>query len=217
MVKGVIFDLDGTLIDSMKIWYNIDREFLRENGVDNPPEDISDRMKTMSVDESSQYFIDFFGLDLTKEYVIKRIEELVRVQYEQNIQLKPFVREALDFLDSIGIPYGVATATYKGLAEAVLKRCGILDRFAFLLTDIEYPMGKKQPDIFLGGAERFGCSSNEVLVVEDSLHCIETSVGAGFVTAGIYDEAADADKKCIIELSDYYLHSLAELKNIFIK
>ncbi len=215
MIKGVIFDLDGTLIDSMKIWYNIDREFLRENGVTDPPEDISDRMKTMSVDESSQYFIDFFRLDLTKEYVIKRIEELVRVQYEQNIQLKPFVHEALDFLDSTGIPYGVATATYKGLAEAVLKRCGIADRFAFLLTDIEYPMGKKKPDIFLGGAERLGCKPDETLVIEDSLHCIETSVSAGFVTAGIYDEAADADKQRIIGLSDYYLESLDELKNIF--
>ncbi|MCQ2469145.1 MAG: HAD family phosphatase [Ruminococcus sp.] len=215
MIKGVIFDLDGTLIDSMKIWYGIDREFLRENGVTTPPEDISDRMKTMSVDESSQYFIDFFGLDLTKEYVIKRIEELVRVQYEQNIQLKPFVHDALDFLDKIGIRYGVATATYKGLAEAVLRRCGIIDRFAFLLTDIEYPMGKRQPDIYLGGAERLGCKPDETLVIEDSLHCIETSVNAGFITAGIYDAAADADKQRIIELSDFYLDSLDELKNIF--
>ncbi len=216
MIKGVIFDLDGTLIDSMKIWYNIDREFLRENGILNPPEDISERMKKMSIDESSQYFIDFFGLDLTKEYVIKRIEELVRVQYEQFIPLKPHVIEALDMLDEKNIPYGVATATYSSLAEAVLKRCGIFGRFRFLLTDIEYPMGKKCPDIFLGGAERLDCRPDEVLVIEDSLHCIETAVGAGFVTAGVYDEAAEVDKQRIAEISDHYLLSLSELSDIFV-
>ena len=137
-INGVIFDLDGTLIDSMGIWYKIDRLFLKENGVTDPPADISDRMKKMTVDESSEYFISHFGLSCTKEYVIRRIEELVRHEYEENIQLKPCVEELLDLLDSKCIPYGIATATYRSLAEAVLRRCGIYERFSFLLTDKEF-------------------------------------------------------------------------------
>lgn len=214
MIKGIIFDLDGTLIDSMKIWYDVDRNFLRENGVTDPPADISERVKKMTVDQSSQYFIDLFHLSVTKEYVIKRIEDMVREEYEHHIPLKPYVEETLDMLDGMGIPYGVATATYKALAEAVLKRCGIYDRFRFVLTDIDYPRGKKFPDIFLGGAQRLGCSPDEALVIEDSLHCIQTAKKAGLTTAGIYEETCEPDRKEIMETADYYLMSLAELKSI---
>ncbi|MBQ9078475.1 MAG: HAD family phosphatase [Ruminococcus sp.] len=214
MIRGVIFDLDGTLIDSMKIWSRIDRQFLSENGISDPPADISDKVKKMTVEESSQYFIDQFGLSCTKEYIISRIEELVRIEYEEKIPLKPYAAEILDFLDEQGIPYGVATATYKTLAEAVLRRCGIYHRMKFILTDQEFPLGKKFPDIFLSAAERLGTSPEETLVAEDSLHCIKTSAGAGFVTVGVYDDLSLCDKDEIVETADHYIYSLEEMKNI---
>lgn len=214
MIRGVIFDLDGTLIDSMMIWSRIDRQFLSENGIDDPPADISDKVKKMTVEESSQYFIDQFGLSCTKEYIIERIEELVRIEYEENIPLKPYATEILDFLDEQGIPYGVATATYKTLAEKVLRRCGIYHRMKFVLTDQEFPLGKKFPDIFLNAAERLGTSPEETLVAEDSLHCIKTSAGAGFVTVGVYDELSVCDKDEIVKTADHYIYSLEEMKNI---
>lgn len=215
MIKGVIFDLDGTLIDSMKIWTKIDRKLLRENGVENIPPDISDRVRKMTIEESAQYFIDEFRLKCTNEYIIKRIEELVRIEYEENIPLKPYAAEFLDYLDEKKIPYGVATATYKGLAEAVLKRCGIWEQMRFLLTEVEYPLGKNFPDIFLGGAERLGLEPEEVLVVEDSLHCIETTAKAGFITAGVYDEVSWNEQSLIADTADYYVRSLKELEILF--
>ncbi len=215
MIKGVIFDLDGTLLDSMTVWSSIDREFLMENGISDPPPEVSDVVKKMTVDESSQYFIDRFGLSCTKEYVIWRIEDMVRQRYEEQIPMKPHAVEVLDFLDKSGIPYGIATATYKGLAEAALKRCGVYDRFRFLLTDVEYPSGKNFPDIFVGGAERLGLLPAETLVIEDSLHCIETARSAGFPVCGVYDPVAEADSGRIKELSDFYVRSLDEIINIF--
>ncbi len=214
MIKGIIFDLDGTLLDSMMVWSSIDREFLIENGITDPPPDVSDVVKKMTVDESSQYFIDRFGLKCTKEYVIWRIEDMVRERYEEKIPLKPHVTELLDYLDSCSIPYGIATATYKRLAEAALKRCGIYDRFRFLLTDMEYPTGKNYPDIFIGGADRFAADPQEVLVVEDSLHCIETAKEAHFTVCGVYDSVAESDRIRIMEISDYYVYSMDEIMNI---
>lgn len=215
MIKGVIFDLDGTLIDSMKIWTKIDRKLLRENGVENIPPDISDRVRKMTIEESAQYFIDEFRLECTNEYIIKRIEELVRMEYEENIPLKPYAAEFLDYLNEKKIPYGVATATYKGLAEAVLKRCEIWEQMRFLLTEVEYPLGKKFPNIFLGGAEMLSLEPEEVLVVEDSLHCIETAAKAGFITAGVYDEVSWNEQSLIADTADYYVGSLKELEILF--
>lgn len=214
MIKGIIFDLDGTLIDSMGIWCSIDRAFLKENGVDNPPPDVSDKVKKLSIERAAEYFINNFGLKCTVKYIVDRIEELVRIEYEENITLKPYVCEVLDMLDRKNIPYGIATATYKNLAVAVLKRLGIYGRFKFLLTGSEYPRGKKFPDIYTGGAERLGLSPNEVLVVEDSLHCIETAINAGFVTVGVYDEVSDSDRDEMERISDYYFESLDKIESI---
>lgn len=215
MIKGVIFDLDGTLLDSMAVWSSIDREFLEESGVKDIPPDISDIVKKMTVDASSQYFIDRFGLSCTKDYVIHRIEEMVRERYEKKIPLKPHAAELMDFLDSRGIPYGVATATYKGLAEAALRRCGVYERIRFLLTDSDYPQGKNLPDIFLGAAQLLGTQPRDTLVIEDSLHCIETARAAGFMTAGVYDPVSDADFEERVKISDYNVKTLKEIINIF--
>lgn len=193
----------------------IDRKLLEENGVEDPPADISDRVRKMTISESAQYFIDEFGLECANDSIIKRIEELVRTEYEENIPLKPYAAEFLDFLDEKKIPYGIATATYKGLAEAVLKRCGICERIRFLITEVEYPLGKNFPDIFLGGAERLGFEPEEILVIEDSLHCIETAAKAGFITAGVYDEVSLNEQSIIADTAEHYAESLKELEILF--
>lgn len=214
MIKGIIFDLDGTLIDSMNVWCETDRAFLRENGIENPPEDISERVKKLTVDKSAELFIKEFGLECSVEYIIKRIEEIVKHEYFYNIPLKKGVTELLDFLDGKGIPYGVATVTYRSLAEAVLKRHGIYDRMKFIITSAEFPQGKKNPDMYINCAGIMGLAPEDVLVAEDSLHCIETASGAGFVTAGIYDDFSQNDRKNITEISDYYFNEISEIKDI---
>ena len=214
MIKGIIFDLDGTVIDSMGIWAGIDRQFLRENGIENPPPDVSDKLKRMSADESGKYLIERFGLKLTVSQISQRTQELVKEQYEKYIELKPNVIELLDFLDRKGIPYGIATATYDSLAKAVLKRHGILNRFKFILTDSDYPKGKKFPDIFMGASEILGLSPKNVLVAEDSLYAIVTAKKAGFVTAGLFDVLSENDRSEIETTADYYFETIDEIINI---
>lgn len=214
MIKSVIFDLDGTLIDSMPVWYEVDRMFLAENGLDYPP-DVSEAVKKMRIEESSMYFKDRFKLPHTQEYIINRIEELVKEQYEYRIPLKPYVNELLDFLDENSIPYGIATSTYKSLALLALKRLGIYDRFRFLLTCSEISSSKTEPLIYYKSAQMLGTSPNETAVIEDSLHCIETAANAGFFTVGIYDKSSEHEWHKIKEKCSFAADNLEKVINYF--
>lgn len=185
-IRGVIFDLDGTLIDSMAIWHEIDIAFFAENGLE-LPEGLSEQVAKMSIDEWAAFFVRDYVPTLTPAQVIARIEEMAADYYREKIPMKPCVTEFLDVLDAAGIPYGICTATYRSSADAVLTRLGLRDRMQFVLTGEDFPEGKNTPEIYLTAQKRLGCAVPEVLIVEDALHCIETAVRAGFPVAAVYD------------------------------
>lgn len=212
MIKGIIFDLDGTLIDSMGIWSLVDRKFLENHGKEVPP-DISEIVKTMTIKDSSEYFVKRFSLEMTWQEVSEEIQSLVKKEYYENIPLKKGVKELLCCLDEINIPYGIATATYPDMAKAALKRLGIIDRFRFILTQDEVEKGKDEPEIFIKGASLLGIENFcECMVAEDSLHCIETAKKAGFFTAAVYDSASQSKWEKIKNTADISLADISELK-----
>lgn len=211
MTEGIIFDLDGTLIDSMKVWSEVDRKFFRiHNAV--PPEDISETVKKMTIQESSEYLRDNFFPQMTWQEISEEIQQLVRHEYYENIPLKKGVVETLDKLDSLNIPYGVATATYPDMAEAVLKRHKIYDRMKFILTQREVAAGKESPDIFIEAAKIMNISDfSKCIVAEDSLHSIETAKKAGFFVCGVYDETSEYLKEEIEKKCDVYIKNMPEI------
>ena len=214
--EGIIFDLDGTLIDSMSVWENVDRNFLEENGAVYTV-DVSDDVKKMTIQQSAEYFKKRFSLDLSCEYIINRIEEMVKEQYCCHIPLKSGVAETLRKLSEDGVKMCVATATYNSLVKSALERLGILDMFEFVLTCSDIGSGKDKPDIFFKSAEKLSCDISGVIVVEDSLHCIETAKNAGFCTVAVHDDIARGDLDRIRELSDYYIDDMSQFYDLFLK
>lgn len=208
--KGIIFDLDGTILDSMPAWENIDIEFLAENNI-LPPEGLADVMKTLSFTQSAEYFVREFSLPMTVEKVMDRIREMVDEKYRHVIELKPFVPEFLQKQRENKVKMCIATATHRELAEIALKRLKVYDYFEFVLTCADVGKGKEEPDIYLKSAEMLGKSVGEVAVFEDALHSVKTAKSAGFEVVGIYDKSAHFDMEEIKKYCDRYIFGYDEL------
>lgn len=215
-IKGIIFDLDGTLLDSMSVWENVDKIFLEENGI-TPPDGISDIVKKMTIQASAMYFKTRFSLEHSCEYIINRIEEMVSEQYKYIIPLKFGVWETITSLKQNDYKMCVATATYNSLANSALKRLGLYDSLDFIITCSDVGIGKDKPDIFIEAAKKMGLSPINTAVVEDSLHCIETAADAGFFTIGVYDKINEPDWKEICLKSDITVKNINEILNILKK
>ena len=212
MKRYAIFDLDGTLLDSMKIWDNIGDEFLKSHGI-TPPQDLAEILKTMSLKQSAEYFKRAFSLPVSEDEIIDIINNLAQKKYRDGVLLKPYAFEYLQRLKSLNVRMCIVTATDYTIAVEVLTRLGVADCFEFIITCATAGCGKDNPQIYHLAAERFGCNPHEVVVFEDALHCVKTAKNAGFYVVGVEDISARQDKREIQKISDCYINSFAEMED----
>ena len=213
-LQGVIFDLDGTLLDSTGMWRQVDGRLMAHYGKEVPP-DLSETVQRMSIEEFSQFFVEEFDLPVTPEQIAQQVADMVAEEYREKLQLKPHVPEILDWLDQQDIPYGVATATYGELAEAALRRLHVWERLRFLLTEQNAGAPKTQPRIFQLAAQKLHLGRRQIAVVEDSLHALEGAKNGGFFTIGIADPENAPVWKEICATATVHIHDIVERKQVF--
>lgn len=197
-----IFDMDGTLIDSMVYWQRLAGEFLARKGVRDIPEDILERIKPMTMTESAALFIREFSLPGTPASVAGEMNEMMGQHYRADIPLKPGVEAYLKALRARGTRLCVASATAEHLMEACLTRLGVRDLFQFLLSCETVGAGKDRPDVYLEAARRLGASPAETGVYEDALYAARTAKDAGFYVVGVYDPSAQGHWAELTVLAD---------------
>lgn len=193
--KYAIFDLDGTLIDSMRWWKGLAEEFLRSRGVTEIPDGLTDQIQMMTVLESSRLFIRTFGISGTAESVAGEMNTLMDRHYREDISLKLGVKACLDTLKKKGVRMCVASAASAKLAEDCLKRLGAADYFEEFLSCEDVGAGKTRPDIYLRAAAGMGAAPEDTAVYEDALYAAETAKKAGFYVIGVYDEGSCRTKE----------------------
>lgn len=186
--KYAIFDMDGTLIDSMICWKNLATEYLESKGVTHIPADILERIKPMTMTESAELFKQAFGLtgDVAAE-----MNAMMEAHYRSDIPLKPGVKAYLQKLHAQGVTMCVASATAEHLMDACLKRLDVRAYFAFLLSCESVGAGKDRPDVYFAAASRLNAAPGDTAVYEDALYAVKTAKQAGFYTIGVYDSAAN--------------------------
>lgn len=203
-IKGAIFDIDGTLIDSMPIWMTVPDRYLELQGKKAEP-DIAEKVFSMTMDQSAEYMRTRYGLNLTVDEIKQGFIDVVTDFYRTEVTLKPGVHEFLSELEKRGIPMVLATVGDADLASSTLERLGVLGYFSDLLTAKDLDTDKTEPTIYLKAAESIGCRPSETAVFEDVVHALDTARKAEFITVAVEDVASEKDRKKIEAMSDFYL------------
>ena len=184
--KAVIFDLDGTLIDSMGMWSDIDVEYLGRFGIE-VPENLQTIINGMQFSEIAVYFREVFGITDSVEKIGNDWIEMARDKYEHTIPLKPGACQFLSFLKNKNIPCGIASSNHLELIEAILAHHDISDCFRAIVTCDDACAGKPDPAVYRLASERLGVPAEDCLVFEDIPVGILAGKGAGMDVCAIRD------------------------------
>lgn len=206
-----IFDLDGTLLDSLPVWDNLGLNMLRALGYDPDPA-LGRQLKIMTMTDGAQLCKDLFQMPQSIEEIIALVEDQARLAYRTVIGMKPGVPAFLERLKAAGIPMFIATNTRRDLVEDGLRRNGLKHYFEGILTCPEVGEGKKEgPAVYEQSLLRLGGTKENTVVFEDAIHPIRTAKKAGFRVAAIYDPSSEGEHEEIRALAEIYFHSYDEI------
>ncbi|MBW3087790.1 HAD family phosphatase [Bifidobacterium sp. 82T24] len=208
--KGAIFDLDGTLLDSMHVWTDVDNEFLHSRGFD-VPRDYADSIAHMSFDGCARYTIERFGLPDTPEELMDEWNRMAFEAYSTTVPLKPHAGEYLRHLKATGTRLAVATSLPPNFREPVLRRLGVFDLFdALCSVDDVGHVSKDHPDVYLYAAERIGVEPHDCTVFEDILVGIRAVKSVGMTAWAMYDASSATHWPQIRKVADGVMHDFDE-------
>lgn len=209
-IKAVIFDLDGTVVDSMWMWEAIDIEYLDRFGIPLPP-DLQKKISGMSFRETAVYFKENFGIPDSLEKIKSDWNDMAMEKYCNEVPLKPGVLDFLKKLKVHGIKTGIATSNSRELAMAVLDALELTPYFDEVHMSCEVATGKPAPDIYLLVAECLKEEPEHCLVFEDIPEGIQAGKAAGMMVCGVEDDFSADYRDEKKQLADYYISHYDEV------
>ncbi len=211
-IEMIIFDLDGTLLDSGAVWKDVDKKFFEKRKIEMPL-DYGQTIAHMGFDNASHYTKVTFNLKESEQEIINEWESSVIDAYVNEIELKPYAREFLKLAKEKKCILNVATANQKNCYEPCLRRNQVIDFFKKIIDVKNYKNGKKTPDIYLDIAKSFQIDPSKILVIEDISTALKSAREGGFVTCAIYEKTSkeENEKK---DIANIYINSFLDLINM---
>ena len=212
-INAVIFDMDGTLIDSTGLWHEIDKLFFAKRGME-LPNDYAQKIVHLGLRKAAELTKELYGIKETPDEIIQEWRQMALDMYHNDVELKPGAIRLLELMKSEGLKLSIATANDAELYMPCVIRLGIGNYFDYIADVNASKEGKNSAKIYLDLTEKMNSKPKNTLVLEDMPMCIKTVHDAGFVTVAVYDKASekfDNEKK---SNSDLFINNLNELADL---
>ncbi len=210
MNKYLIFDFDGTLVDSMREWAGKMLYVLDKNGI-SPPSDIIKTITPLGDRGSALYFIEHFGISKAPEELISQMDEYAIKEYTYNIPTKDMVVYTLKALKERGYSLNILTASPHRMLDVCLKRVGIYELFDNVWSCDDFKTTKSDVGIYHQVAERLNTVADKCTFFDDNINALTVAKSSGMETIGVYDESSADCETEIRELCDRYIYKMAEI------
>ena len=211
--KALIFDMDGSLVDSMWVWKDIDVEYLSKFGY-TIPNDLQKNIEGKSFTETAVYFKERFSIPDSVEEIKADWRQMAWDMYRTRVMPKPGAVALLDYCKRKGIKLGIATSNSREIVNMLLEERGLTDYFSCIMTSCEAKKGKPAPDIYLLTAEQLGVEPADCLVFEDIIYGIQAGKSAGMQVCAVEDEYSAYQWEEKKALADYYIHDFTDIKEV---
>lgn len=210
-IKAAIFDLDGTLVDSMGLWEKIDIDYLSTIGHEKP-ENLKEEINHLSFQQTAVYFKERFQIEDSLEDIMNTWHNMAYKEYENNVKLKSGAKEFLQSLKKQGIKIGLATSNSIPLLEVCLKSNGVYDLFDAITITAEAKRDKSFPDVYLLAASRLDISPENCIVFEDILPAVQGAKSAGMKVVAVEDSfVTEEDRQALKVEAHYYIDNYASI------
>ena len=209
-IEAVIFDVDGTVVDSMWMWKRIDREYLTRFSIP-LPDTLQAEIEGGSFYETAVYFRERFGIADPVEKIMADWNEMAWEKYEKEVPLKVGVRDFMQLCKNRGIKMGIATSNSRELMETIERVHGLTEYISCIRTGSEVQKGKPAPDIYLAVAASLQVNPAKCLVFEDLTAGIMAGKSAGMKVCAVQDAySLDSDREKR-KLADYYIEEFGQI------
>ena len=208
-LEGAIFDVDGTLLDSMEMWATLGSRYLKSLGI-LPKEGLDNALKEMSISQGLEYIKKEYNVKLSNEKMSTLLDKFMEDYYKFEVDLKPHVRLFLELLRAKGIKMCIATATERKLIENAFDRLKISHFFEGIFTCTEVGFSKADPTIYRKSQEFLNIKKEKTIVFEDALHALKTAQNDGFKVVAVFDSYEQNQEELIRE-ADVYLKDFDDL------